>query len=340
MAKLRVGVIGCGSIAVHRHIPEYAAHPDVELVAFCDIVKERAEKMAATYGGRAYQSYEEMLEAEKPDAVSVCTPNAFHAPASLAAIRRKIHVLCEKPMAISAEEAEAMIREAKENGVQLMIGHNQRMMPPHVKAKEILESGRLGRVLTFRTAFAHGGPESWSADGADSWFFRKKEAFVGALGDLGVHKIDLLQWLIGEPIVEVSAMTATLQKKADVDDNAVIVARTRSGAIGTVTAGWTHAPGEDNSTVLYCENGILEIGTDPESQVIVRFRDGNVERHSTGKIATNEEGGQTHSGVIDEFVGALLEGRENAVPGEEGWSALRVVLAAIRSAEEKVSVTV
>jgi UDP-N-acetylglucosamine 3-dehydrogenase len=340
MKKLRFGVIGCGSIAVHRHIPEYAARPDVELVAFCDIVPERAERMVQQYGGRAYRDFEEMLSKEELDAVSVCTPNAVHAPATVAALSRKIHVLCEKPMATSREEAELMIRTAKENGVQLMLGHNQRLMPPHVKAKEVISSGKLGRVLTFRTAFAHGGPEGWSVDGANSWFFRKKEAFVGAMGDLGVHKIDLIQWLLGERIVEVSAMMDTLQKQADVDDNAVIIARTESGVLGTITAGWTHVPGEDNSTVLYGENGIIRIGTDPVDQVIVEYRDGSVERHSVGRIATNEEGGQTHSGVIDEFVGAILEGRKNAIPGEEGLSALLVVLAALRSAEEKITVRI
>jgi UDP-N-acetylglucosamine 3-dehydrogenase len=338
--KLRVGVIGCGSIAKHRHIPEYAAHPRVELVAFADIVPERAEAMAQKYGGTAYADYREMIKKEKLDAVSVCTPNREHAPATLAALDAGLHVLCEKPMATSRDEAELMIREAEKRGLKLMIGHNQRLMPPHVKAKEILDSGALGRVLTFRTTFAHGGPEGWSVDGKDSWFFRKEEAFVGALGDLGVHKADLLMWLLGEEIVEVSAMVATLQKEADVDDNAVIVARTRSGAIGTITVGWTHSPGEDNSTVLYCENGILRIGTDPDGRVIVEKNDGTVEKHEAGKIATNEEGGQTHSGVIDAFVEAITEGKPVPIPGQEGLKALGVVLAALESAAQKRSITI
>src|SRR5690606_29311507 len=101
-------------------------------------------------------------------------------------LKNKCHVLCEKPMAVSLEQAEEMIQTAHEHQVTLMIGHNQRLMPPHVKAKEILQSGVLGKITTFRSAFSHAGPESWSVDGEDSWFFREKEAFVGALGDLGV----------------------------------------------------------------------------------------------------------------------------------------------------------
>jgi len=340
MKKLRVGVIGCGSIAKYRHIPEYAAHPAVELVAFVDPVKERAEKMAKEYGGKAFSNYEEMFEQESLDAVSVCTPNAVHAQASIAAAQRGIHVLCEKPMATSADEAEKMIETAQKNRVKLMIGHNQRLMPPHVKAKEILESGTLGKVLSFRSTFAHGGPEGWSVDGKDSWFFRKDEAFVGAMGDLGVHKIDLIMWLLGEKLVEVNAMMDTLQKDADVDDHAVMVVRTESGALGVITASWTHAPGEDNSTILYCDNGIMRIGTDPVDQVIVEKKDGSVERYQVGAIATNEEGGQVHSGVIDAFVNSILGDKPVLIPGEEGYQALKVVLAAIESAREKRTVLV
>ncbi|BCU82669.1 oxidoreductase [Polycladomyces abyssicola] len=336
MAKIRVGVIGCGSIAKYRHIPEYAENPHVELVAFCDVVEERAKPFADQYGGKVYTDYQELLKDDAIDAVSVCTPNVEHGPMTIAAARAGKHVLCEKPMATSGEEAQAMIDAARENGVVLMIGHNQRLMPPHVKAKEILESGRLGKVLTFRTTFGHGGPEQWSAEGKGGWFFRKERAFVGAMGDLGVHKADLIRWLLQDEIVEVGALVDTLHKEeTDVDDNAVIILRTRGGAIGTMEASWTHYPNEDNSTILHCENGTMKIGVDPVDQVIVELRDGTVERYQVGAIATNEEGGQTKSGVIDAFVHSILSGEPPLISGEEGKKSLEVILAAIRSAEEK-----
>lgn len=338
--KVKVAVIGCGSIAEHRHILEYGEHPEVQLVAFSDPVIERAEAFATKYDAKAYADYEEMLANEQIDAVSVCAPNAVHAPASIAAAKAGCHVLCEKPMATSAEDATEMIRVADTHKVKLMIGHNQRLMPPHVKAKEVLASGKLGKVLTFRTAFSHGGPETWSKDGQNTWFFRKNEAFVGALGDLGVHKIDLLMWLLDDGITEVSAMIDRYEKAGDVEDNAMILARTKSGAMGTITASWTHAPGEDNSTILYCEHGILKMGTDPEHPVIVELRTGEVETYDVGGIATNEEGGQTKSGVVDAFIEAIQTDTEPVVPGAEGEKALRVVLAAIQSAEEKRSITI
>lgn len=339
MSKLRIAVIGCGSIAKHRHIPEYASNQAVELVAFCDIVRERAEYYANQHGGAAYTDYSELLAKEKPDAVSICLPNALHAAASIAAAEAGAHVLCEKPMAVSAEEAQSMIDAAEKNGVYLMIGHNQRYMPPHVKAKEILQQGYLGRVLTFRTSFGHPGPERWSVDGRDSWFFRKPEAYVGAMGDLGVHKSDLIRWLLDDEVSEVGAFVDTLHKEGtEVDDNATCILRMKSGVIGSLVASWTYYKGEDNSTVLWCENGVMKIGTHPEDHIIVELRNGTVERYKVGSIAINEN--QTSSGVIDAFVHSLLTNTPPAVSGEEGKRSLNVILAAMKSQQTKSIISV
>ncbi|PZD97482.1 gfo/Idh/MocA family oxidoreductase [Paenibacillus sambharensis] len=330
MSKIKVAVIGCGSISKYRHIPEYAANSNVELIAFCDIVAERSQHFADEYNAKAYTDYKELLEKEKPDAVSVCLPNALHAPVSIAAANAGAHVLVEKPMAATEEESLAMIEAAKANNVFLMVGHNQRLMPPHVKAKQILESGVLGRVLTFRSSFGHPGPEGWSVDGRNSWFFNKEDAVMGAMGDLGVHKADLVRYLLGDEVAEVSSFISTLDKgDTDVDDNALTIVRMRSGAIGTLVASWTYYKGEDNSTVLWCENGVMMIGTDPVDQVIVELRDGSVEKHSVGAIATNEA--QTSSGVIDAFVDSILTGNEPSISGEEGMKSLKVILAAFES---------
>lgn len=330
MSTIKVAVFGCGSISKHRHIPEYAGDSRVELVAFADTNLERAQHYANQYGGKAYASYEELLQNEKVDAVSVCLPNALHAPAAIAAANAGAHVLVEKPMAASDEEARAMIEAAKKNGVYLMVGHNQRFMPPHVKAKEVLKSGKLGRVLTFRTSFGHPGPEGWSVDGKGSWFFRKPEAIMGAMGDLGVHKSDLIRWLLEDEVAEISAFVGTLDKKdTEVDDNATCIVRMRSGAIGTLIASWTYYKGEDNSTVLWCEHGVMKIGTHPEDQVIVELRNGSVERHKCGAIATNEK--QTTSGVIEHFIDSIVNGVEPTITGEEGRRSLNVILAAFES---------
>lgn len=334
MSKIRVAVIGCGAISKHRHIPEYAANPNVELVAFVDILKDRAEHYASQYGAKAYTDYNEMLKAEKPDAVSVCTPNALHATVSIAAANAGAHVLVEKPMATTEAEGLAMIEAARSSNVHLMVGHNQRLMPPHAKAKEILQTGRLGKVITFRTSFGHPGPEGWSVDGRDSWFFRKEEAIMGAMGDLGVHKSDLIRWLLDDEVVDIAAFVGTLHKEGtDVDDNATCVVRMQSGVIGTLVASWTYYKGGDNSTVLWCENGVMKIGTHPDDQVIVELRNGSVEKYKVGAMATNEK--QTTSGVIDEFVNCLVTNTPPSISGEEGLKSLKVILAAFESQDTK-----
>ncbi|QYR22978.1 Gfo/Idh/MocA family oxidoreductase [Paenibacillus sp. sptzw28] len=332
MDKIKVAVVGCGAIAQRRHIPEYAANPNVEFVAFCDPVTERAQKYANKYGAKAYSSYEDMLSEIKPDAVSVCTPNALHAPVAIAAAEAGAHVLVEKPMAASDAEAEAMIEAARSNNVFLMVGHNQRLMPPHVKAKELLQKGHLGRVLTFRTSFGHPGPEYWSVDGPGSWFFRKEEAVMGAMGDLGVHKSDLIRYLLDDEVAQVTGFIGTLDKKGtEVDDNATCLLRMRSGAIGTLVASWTYYKGEDNSTVLWCEKGVMKIGTDPHDQIIVELTNGSVERYNVGAISTNDK--QETSGVVDAFINSLITNTPPSISGEEGRKSLAVILAAFESQE-------
>jgi predicted dehydrogenase len=335
MSTLKVGVIGCGSIAKYRHLPEYKANKQVEIVAVCDIVEERAEKAAIEYGARAFTDYKDLLELDDIDAISVCLPNYLHAPVSIDALNAGKHVLCEKPMATSKEEAEAMIEAAKVNDKKLMIAHNQRFVASHQKAKEMIDSGKLGKIYSFKTTFGHPGPEGWSVDGAGSWFFNKEKAFIGAMGDLGVHKADLMRYLLGE-FSEVGAFIETNAKQnTDVDDNAVCILRTESGIIGTLAASWAYVSCGDNSTVIYGEKGTLRLEADPEYSLIEEYRDGSIVNHKLDKIQTNEEGGQSTSHVINHFVTSIVKNSEPLINGEEGMKSLQIILAALESKETK-----
>lgn len=340
MKKLRVGVVGCGSIAKYRHLPEYHANQNVELVALCDIVQERAEHASEQYGGKVYTDYKEMIDREELDIVSVCTPNYLHAPVSIFASKAGVNVLCEKPMATSKEEADEMIAAAKESGKKLMIAHNQRFVPSHQKARQLIESGEVGKIYSFRTAFGHPGPEGWSVDGKDSWFFRKEEAFIGAMGDLGVHKSDLMRYLLGEEIVEVGAFIETSAKQnTDVDDTAVCALKTENGIVGTLAASWSYKR-EDNSTIIYAEKAVLRLEDDPTHSLVVQYATGETVRYELGRIQSNESGGQTGSQVIDHFVASIIEGTEVLVDGNEGKNSLMVILGALESNETKKIVNI
>lgn len=336
MTKIKIGVIGCGSIAQNRHLPEYAGNEYAEIVAVCDINEERVNVVAEKYNAEAYTKYEDLLAESNVDAVSVCTPNYLHAPVSIAALNAGKHVLCEKPMAISTEEGEAMIEAAERAGKKLMIAHNQRFVPSHQKARKLIKEGEIGKIYSFRTAFGHGGPEGWSAEGENSWFFKKEQAFIGAMGDLGVHKTDLLRYLLGEEFTEVGAFVETSAKQnADVDDTAVTVLKTESGIIGTLAASWSYVAAEDNSTIIYGEKAILRLEDDPVNSLIIQYKTGEVVKYELGGIQTNESGGQTNSHVVEEFIKSITEDTVPPVTGEEGLKSLQVVLSALKSSETK-----
>lgn len=343
MAKkvVRYGVIGAGAIAQRRHLPEIHANPDSVVVAVCDPVKSRVREVAAKYDAKPFPGHEQMLadESLRLDAVVVATPNADHAPQTVAAFKAGHHVLVEKPMATTLPEARKMIAAAKKARKHLMIGMNQRLMPPHVKAKEILDTGKLGKVFAFETSFKHNGADGWSVDGAKSWFFKKNRAVMGVCGDLGVHKADLMRYLLGEEIVKVGGLVKTFDKRTPngkpipLDDNAYVVMETASGIIGTMTISWTSYGGvEGNSTTIFCKNGIMRIAADPQYGVMVDYANGQKERHIVGAVASNTR--QVGSGVTDDFTRCILTRSKPTINGTEGFKALSVIVTSIQAASE------
>ena len=149
---IRIGIIGCGKIAQVRHLPEYAANPHVELAGYYDLNTQRAQEMAAQYGGKVYDSYFDLLNDPSIDAVSICVENRSHAEITTYALYAGKHVLCEKPMAVTLAECESMVAAAERNGKHLMIGHNMRFDPVHRKAKELLDAGIIGDIITFHSS--------------------------------------------------------------------------------------------------------------------------------------------------------------------------------------------
>ena len=335
---IKIGILGCGKIAQVRHIPEYAANPDCQLVGFYNPTKSRAEDMAAKYGGLAYDTAEELLANPEIDAVSVCAANYAHAALSIQALKAGKHVLCEKPMATTLADCEAMVECAKKNGKFLMIGHNQRLAKAHMEAKRLIDAGLIGDIITFRTSFGHGGPETWSiSPGKNVWFFDKKKAAMGVMADLGVHKTDLIQYLTGQRVVRTTARLVTLDKRGEdgeligVDDNAVCIYEMSGGAFGTMTASWTYYGAEDNSTVLYGTKGIMRIYDDPAHSIVVKLADGQEQVYDVEQIQTNDN--QTKSGVIDLWVDCLKNNRAPEISGESALYAMRAVFASIESSQ-------
>ena len=160
---INVGIVGAGNIARGRHLPCFKKHPNVRLAAISDVVVDLAESAAKEYEIPAvYTDYRDMFEREKLDAVVICTPNKFHAPASIAALDAGLHVLCEKPMALDPVEARAMVAAAERTGKILSIAFHYRHMAPVRAARRVVDSGELGHVYMARVyALRRRGIPSW-----------------------------------------------------------------------------------------------------------------------------------------------------------------------------------
>lgn len=338
---LKIGVIGCGKITQVRHAPEYAENPECTLMAWYDAIPERAQAMASLYGGEVCESIDALL-ALQLDAVSICVANRDHASVTIRALEAGCHVLCEKPMAVTMDECESMLAAAKKAGKQLMIGHNQRFNKSHMEARRMLQSGELGKPIGFRTSFAHPGPECWT-DQKNSWFIHKSQSAFGVLADLGIHKTDVIHYLLDEPIAAVTAMLGTVDKRypdgglIDVDDNALCIYRTQSGAMGQMHVSWTNYGSEDNATRIYTTRGVLRLYDDPEYSLIFERPDGEALKLHIDEMTTNKkqtEGRRENTGVIDAFVKSILTGEPSIADAAECIKAMRVIFAAVRSAEE------
>ncbi len=345
MQTLKVAIVGCGKIASLRHAPEYFNNPLCEIVGFYDVDQARAKALQAQYGGRIFESMSALCEADI-DAVSVCTANIHHAQNTISLLKSGKHVLCEKPMAITLLDCEEMVETAEKMGKRLLIGLNQRFANAHVEARKRIMNGEIGKVLTFRTDFSHPGPEIWTGT-ANTWFFDKNVAAFGAMADLGVHKADLLHYLLGEHAAKITSVTRTLNKRLPsgeligVDDNCFCIITMESGATGELHVGWTNYGQEVNSTCIYGTEGAIKLYSDPNHSLIVEHKDGSIVRENPDTQLTNDEqlaGNIRNTGVIDEFVKAITTGKRSRIDASEALYAMRVLFASAESSRLGTSI--
>jgi len=322
-SKLGVGVIGCGAIGRTCHLRGYEALPDeVQILAVADVNEVRAKEAAERFDVPAvYTDYHHLLSREDIDAVSIATPNYLHAQQAIDALRAGKHVLCEKPMALDLESAQAMIEAATENDRQLMVGFTHRFHNFIRRAKELLESGTIGRPFMMRIRFAHEGPyTSWTA--MSDWFFDPAKAGGGALLDMGIHAIDLFRYLLGDPL-SISAQVATLVKDIAVEDNAIGVMTFPGQCMGYFEVGWTSKEGF---------LGVEVYGT--EGSMIIDYV-------TPIRLFTSEGGWQEITDCLGGgwpaevayFVHCLREGKEVWPTGKDGLAALKIALAAYESSK-------
>ena len=216
-SKVRVAVIGCGGIAKGKHLPGLSKLKNVDIVAFCDIVPERATEAAEKYGvadARVYENYKDLLAQGITDVVHVCTPNASHAPITIAALEAGNHVMCEKPMAKTAADALAMVQASRRTGKKLCIGYNSRYRGDTRYLKSRIERGDLGEIYFAKAhAVRRRAVPTWGV------FLNEEEQGGGPLIDIGTHALDLTLWLM-DNYKPVKVMGSVYRKLADTENAA------------------------------------------------------------------------------------------------------------------------
>ena len=194
MKTIKVGIIGCGGIANGKHMPSLAKVEGCEMVAFCDIIVERAQKAAKEYGtpdAKVFENYKDLLAIEEIDVVHVLTPNRSHSFITVDALHAGKHVMCEKPMAINSAEAQLMLDAAKETGKKLTIGYQSRFRPDSLYLKQEAEAGVFGDIYYAKaTALRRRAVPTWGV------FLNEYEQGGGPLIDIGTHALDLTLWVM------------------------------------------------------------------------------------------------------------------------------------------------
>ncbi|SFL13860.1 Predicted dehydrogenase [Paenibacillus sp. 1_12] len=213
---VKVGIIGCGGIANGKHLPSLSKLGTVELVAFCDIVVEKAHEAAHQYGvagAKVYEDYTELLKDGSIDVIHVCTPNDSHAEISIAALESGKHVMCEKPMAKTAADARRMVEVAKRSGKKLTIGYNNRFRPDSLYLKQVASNGDLGDIYFAKAhAIRRRAVPTWGV------FLDEEKQGGGPLIDIGTHALDLTLWVMDN--YEPKAVLGTTFHKLSQKENA------------------------------------------------------------------------------------------------------------------------
>ncbi len=273
---VRVGIIGAGIIA-ESHLEAIAQHPDSQLCAIADIVPGRAEAAAKPYGAAAYTDYIEMLDSEKPDVAIINLPHFLHESCALECAGRGIHTLLEKPMAMTEGSCQRINAAFEQSGALLQIGHVQRYIQVNRKAKQIIDSGELGRIVMldlYRTA-------KYFTPSRPRWFLKKETAGGGMWMNLGAHCLDKTCFLTDSTIDSLTGQCiyAGVPEEADVDAGAQAFVRLSSGITATVTVCGCNAmvPGEQIN--IHMTKGSLRI----HGSALRIYRDGKEEAVDIGE---------------------------------------------------------
>jgi predicted dehydrogenase len=339
----KVALIGCGRISF-KHIEGYIKNSDrMTLVAACDPKTDRAEAKRLEYlkafpdaAVSVFADYREMLAKVRPDIVSIASESGYHAQIAIDCLNAGAHVICEKPMAVSTRDADAMIAAGKKNNRKFAVCFQNRYNAPVQKARKAYEEGRFGRMLhgmiqirwNRNEAYYQEAPwrGTWALDG-------------GTLMNQCTHGIDLLQWMMGEDVVRVHGVTRRYLRPIEAEDFGSAILEFKSGAVGIIEGTADIYPGNLNETLsLFGEKGTVVIGGLAVNKIETwRFSDAAAVGDTEDKVLTPGEKdpptvyGFGHSALFADFIDSIEQGRDPLTSGEKSKKALEIILAIYQS---------
>ncbi|HHU19664.1 MAG TPA: Gfo/Idh/MocA family oxidoreductase [Bacilli bacterium] len=337
MTQLRVGIIGCGNV-FPMHAASVVAREDAELVAVCDVKEDRADQKAELYQCRAYYDYLEMFEQENLDVIHIALPHHLHAPVTIEATKKGLHVLTEKPMAIHYQDAVDMIEAANEADVTLGVIFQNRYNPGSQLIKKMIESGDLGAIKSGKLSVTWDRSDEYyqKSDWKGTW---DKEG-GGVVIDQAIHTMDLMRWFVNSDLKYVDA---TISNRAheiiEVEDAAEGVIAYQNGVVTAFHAINYYTYDAPVEIELHCEKGIAKMVAD---QATVTLNNGQVFIADNNPLETfaYEDGvkgywGVSHVKQINNFYDTLQGKAELDIPAEEALKTQEMINAIYQSGHEK-----
>ena len=322
---MKVGIMSFAHMHAYSYASALAQLPDADLAGIWDDDEKRGKEAAAKFNTAYYRNEQTFLETEM-DAVIICSENARHKEMVISAARAKKHILCEKPIATSVEDAEEMIRVCEENGVILQIAFPVRFSEPIQQLKQIADRGELGEIIAFRTTNRGQNP--------GGWFIDPSQSGGGAVLDHTVHMVDIMRWYLGKEVKAVHAIVDSFFHNLEIDDAGILTLEFENGVIASHDASWSRF----TEYPTWGDVTIEVIGT--KQTVRVDALKEHIRKFSSGPKPLSHlfYGNDMDFGLIRDFIDCIKYKRQPSITGKDGLKALEVALAAYQSSEKKKTV--
>ena len=334
--KLKIGMIGCGEIAYKATGRAIMECSKANMVMAMDPVPEVAASYGKTFEMPYTTKVEDVLENPDVDAVVISTPHYLHAPLAIQAAEAGKHVMAEKPMACTLEQADAMISACKKAGVLLSINLVSRYAPTTVKARELVQGGVIGKVIGIQFHGMSRKPDSYWTGGytgrvQTTWRMSKEESGGGVLVMNFVHDIDRLWYITGLSPVRAFCEYDTYKTDTEVEGYIALTYRYDNGAIGTLTASSCAEGGQGHGDRIVGAEGQILLGRG--GMQVFTLKGGDGLKVGEWNEVPVESAGDARTVYTDRFAEAVFEGRTPDIPGEEGRKSLEAIVAAYRAGE-------